>query len=109
VRQQIAWRSGFGLWSAPMSGIGPTTASTGAISFNASTPFVSKIDGGRTPLTTLSDPFPRGFNAPANGRDGLLTFLGQDIRAQVRGDRNPYVAQWHFNAQYELRNEMLFD
>ena len=109
LSEKIVLRSGFGIMFAPMSGIGPTTATTGAISFNASTPYVSTIDGGRTPFTTISDPFPRGFNAPANGRDGLLTFVGQDIRAQVRGDRNPYVAQWHFNAQHEVRNEMLFD
>jgi len=35
--------------------------------------------------------------------------LGQNVQAQVRGGRTPYVAQWHFNIQRELRNQMLFD
>src|SRR5262249_31100886 len=109
VSRAVVLRSGFGIMYAPLTGIGPTTATTGAFSFNASTPFVGTSDGGRTPYTTLSDPFPRGFNTPANGQDGLLTFIGQDLRALVRADRTPYMAQWHFNAQYELRNEMLFD
>jgi hypothetical protein len=82
---------------------------TGAVSFNSFTDYVSTIDGGRTPFTTLSNPFASGFNTPSNGRDGLLTFLGQTVNAQVRGDRTPYVAQWHFNPQFELREQLLID
>jgi hypothetical protein len=58
----------------------------------------------------LSNPFPKGFNSTTNGGDGLLTSIGaQNTNIQVRGDRTPYVAQWHFNAQYELREQMLVD
>jgi hypothetical protein len=39
----------------------------------------------------------------------LRTLLGQNLQAQVRGDRTPYVAQWHFDIQRELRNDMLID
>ena len=109
LTSKIVLRSGFGVMYSPTTGFGPTADTVGALSFNAFTDLVGTIDGGRTPFTTLSDPFPKGFNQPANGRDGLLTFIGQNVNAQVRGDRTPYVTQWHFNAQYELKNQMLFD
>jgi hypothetical protein len=102
-------RSGFGLMYGITTGYGPNSNNTGALSFNAFTDFVSTIDGGRTLYTTLSNPFPAGFNTPANGRDGLLTFLGQDLPAVVRYDRTPYVAQWHLNVQTELRKDTLID
>jgi hypothetical protein len=102
-------RAGFGLMYSPVLDGVPTAANIGAIGFNATTDYVSSDDGFRHPSTTLSNPFPLGFNAPTGGRDGLRTFLGQQVNAQVRSDRTPYVAQWHFNAQYEWRNDMLVD
>jgi hypothetical protein len=109
VTSHFVVRAGFGVMYAPTTGLGPTAANTGALSFNSFTDYVSTINGGRTPFTTLSNPFPAGFNTPANGRDGLLTFLGQNVNAQVRGDRTPYVAQWHFNPQFELTDQILID
>ncbi|MBI3679204.1 MAG: TonB-dependent receptor [Acidobacteria bacterium] len=109
VRPRLVVRSGFGIFFSPTTGIGPSTGSTGAISFNAVTNVTTSIDGGRTPFTTLSDPFPQGYNAASNGSEGLLTFIGQSINAQARFDRVPYTAQWNFDVQYELPNEMLLD
>ncbi|MDQ6707989.1 MAG: TonB-dependent receptor, partial [Acidobacteriota bacterium] len=109
LTDHLVLRSGFGVFYNPTTGIGPGTASTGALSFNAVTNITSSIDGGRTPFTTLSNPFPDGLNKPTNGNDGLLTFLGQNIDAQVRSDRVPYSMQWNFNTQYELPGEMLLD
>jgi hypothetical protein len=105
----LVLRSGFGLMYGITTPYGPNTFNTGALSFNAFTDFVSTIDGGRTPFTTLSNPFPSGYNTPANGRDGLLTLIGQAIGAQVRGDRTPYVTQWHINVQTELFTDALLD
>ncbi|MBZ5624220.1 MAG: TonB-dependent receptor [Acidobacteriia bacterium] len=109
VTPHLVIRSGIGIMYSPSLNGGPTATNTGALGFNAFTDYISSIDSGRTPFTTLSNPFPNGFNKPANGRDGLLALIGQSVNAQVRGDRTPYVAQWHFNIQHELRNEMLFD
>jgi hypothetical protein len=109
VTSRLVVRSGFGIFFSPITGIGPSTGSTGALSFNAVTNITTSIDGGRTPFTTLSNPFPQGYNAPSNGSEGLLTFIGQSINAQARFDRVPYTAQWNFNVQYELPNEMLAD
>jgi hypothetical protein len=105
----IAIRSGFGIMYAPATGIGPNTSNSGAASFGASTPYISSVNGGKTLFTTLSNPFPSGFNPPENSQHGLTTLLGQNVQAQVRGDRTPYVAQWHFDIQRGLRNQMLFD
>jgi hypothetical protein len=85
-------------------------ANIGALGFNSFTDYISTNNGGITPFTTLSNPFPNGFNSPSNGGDGLFTSLGaQTTNIQARADRTSYVVQWHFNAQYDLRNQMLFD
>jgi len=109
LSRHLVLRSGFGMFFTPTTGIGPSTGSTGAISFNAVTNITTTIDGGRTPFTALADPFPQGFNQPSNGSEGLLTFIGQSINGQARFDRVPYTAQWNFDVQYELPNEMLVD
>jgi hypothetical protein len=102
-------RSGFGVFYSPTTGIGPNSTNSGGISYNAVTNITTSIDGNRTPFTTLADPFPQGFNRPANGGDGLLTFIGQSINGVARFDRVPYSLQWNFDIQYELPNEMLID
>jgi hypothetical protein len=107
--QKLVLRSGFGIFFSPTTGIGPSTGSTGALSFNAVTNITSTIDGGRTGYTTLSNPFPDGFNKPENGGLGLVTLLGQSINAQSRFDRVPYTAQWNFDIQYALPGEMVMD
>jgi hypothetical protein len=109
LRERLVLRSGFGVFYAPTTGIGPNATNAGALGFNAITPYTSSIDGGRTPYTTLSNPFPDGFIAPENGANGLQTFLGQTISANLRYDRVPYSAQWNFNVQYELPGSTLLD
>lgn len=109
VNDKFVVRSGFGVFYNPTTGIGPSTASTGALGFNAVTNIIPSIDGGRTPFTTLSNPFPTGFNQPSNGAEGLLTLIGQTVAAQVRSDRVPYSMQWNLNLQYQLQDNLLFD
>jgi outer membrane receptor protein involved in Fe transport len=102
-------RSGFGIFFNPTTGIGPGTSTIGAIGFNEQTTVVISNDGGRTPATTLANPFPNGFVRANNGADGLLTQIGQAIQAQVRSDVTPYSIQWNLNLQYELPRSMLID
>lgn len=109
VTNRLVVRTGIGVFYAPTTGIGPNATNAGALGFNSLTPFTSSIDGGRTPYATLSNPFPDGFIAPENGQNGLLSFLGQGINGNFRYDRVPYSAQWNFNIQYELPENMLFD
>ena len=109
VTSRIVIRSGFGVFFNPTTGIGPSVAGSGGLSYNANTAIVSSNDGGRTPFATLANPFPNGTNVPENGALGLLTFLGQGVNAIVRGDRTPYSMQWNFNVQYQLGQNRLFD
>ncbi|MCL5745042.1 MAG: TonB-dependent receptor, partial [Acidobacteria bacterium] len=106
---RLVLRSGFGIFYNPTTGIGPGTGTTGAISFNSSTAVTATVDAGRTAFTTLSNPFPNGFNQPTNGADGLLTYIGQSVPAQLRYDRVPYSAQWNADLQYEIPGDMLLD
>lgn len=106
---RVVVRSGFGVFYSPTTGTGPNATNSGGISYNSITNITTSIDGGRTPFTTLSEPFPQGFNKPANGADGLLTFIGQSINGVARFDRVPYTMQWNFDVQYELPGEMLID
>ena len=107
--ERLVLRSGFGVFYNGTTGTGPAAANVGALSYNAVTPLVSSIDGGRTPYATLSNPFPDGFQAAENGSKGLLTFAGQNMSAILRGDRMPYSMQWNFDVQYEVKNDMLLD
>ena len=109
LSERLVLRSGFGVFYNPTTGTGPAAANVGALSYNAVTPFVASVDGGRTPYTTLSNPFPDGFQAAENGAKGLLTFAGQGMSAIIRSERMPYSMQWNFNVQYELKQNMLVD
>ena len=109
VTRRLVIRTGMGVFFNPTTGFGPGTATAGAVSFNSLSPVIGSQDGGRTPFTDVSDPFPLGFNAPSNGSEGLATFLGQSPAAIVRTDRTPYSMQWNFNIQYELPDSWLVD
>jgi len=109
VANALVVRSGVGVFYNPSTGIGPSAGSTGALGYNANTPVVTSNDGGRTPATALSNPFPNGFNFPNDRPPDLLTQIGQGIGAQVRSDRTPYSMQWNLNVQYELPGQMLLD
>ena len=52
--------------------------------------------------STLSDPFPNGFVAPAGSSRGTGTYLGQAINIFNPQIRNPYTVRWEFSVQREL-------
>ncbi|MGE0131710.1 MAG: TonB-dependent receptor [Blastocatellales bacterium] len=109
LTDRVVLRSGFGVFFNPLTGTGPNSNTTGALGFNAITNVVASVDGGRTPATTLSNPFPNGISLPNDRPADLLTQIGQGIVGQVRSDRTPYSMQWNLNLQYELPGAMLLD
>jgi hypothetical protein len=109
ITDRFVMRSGFGIFYSPTTGTGPNATTVGALTFDAATSVTTSIDGGRTPYTTLSNPFPDGFVQPTNGSQGLLSLLGQSVNAQFRNDRTPYAVQWNYDLQYQLGAQSLLD
>ncbi|MBY0503943.1 MAG: carboxypeptidase regulatory-like domain-containing protein [Bryobacteraceae bacterium] len=109
LTKRIVIRTGAGIFYQGTTGIGPSANTTGALSFNAITNVISSNDGGRTPVATLANPFPAGFNRADNGALGAATFLGQGLNANLRGERTPYAGQWNFDVQMQAKNNLLFD
>lgn len=70
--------------------------------FSQNTPYVATQDSGRTPFSTISNPFPTGLIQPAGATAGMSTFLGQGITFANTGSRNQYVHQFSFGIQREL-------
>ncbi len=107
--ERLVIRAGFGVFFNPTTGVGANATTVGALSYNSVTPVNTSIDAGRTPYALLSNPYPDGFQKPANGALGLFTFAGQAVNGNIRGDRTPYSMQWNFDVQYEVKNDMLLD
>lgn len=102
-----AIRGGYGLFQLPnnlgLAGIDdPINTST--------TNMVTTIDGGKTPFSVLSNPFPTGIIHPP-GHDGPFqqTFEGQGFNAFVNTNYPGYSQQWNLDVQRELPDGMLFD
>jgi hypothetical protein len=109
VSDKFVVRSGGGIVYAGITGDGPSAGRIGGLGFNAITSVVSSVDGGRTPYSTLSNPFPNGLNQPTNDSQGLLTFIGGDTFVVSRKDRVPYIAQWNLDLEYEVPGNAMID
>ena len=109
LTDQLVVRTGAGIFYGPTTNTGPSAGSVGALTYDSTTTVTTTVDGGRTPQTTLSNPFPNGFVQPTHGSQGLLSLLGQSLTIQNRGDRTPYSAQWNFDLQYQFGGNSLLD
>jgi hypothetical protein len=101
-------RGGYGLFYLARTG-DDTGQSLGSTGYFATTTFVSTLDGGITPASQLSNPFPNGLVSPPGSSQGLTTLLGQDMATVFHGDRAAYSQQWNFDIQRELPGNVLID
>jgi hypothetical protein len=103
-------RGGYGLfWLPPLSAGSENPSGDPVNSF--STPMVSSIDGGITPYSRLSNPFPNGIVQPP-GRDPNFQslLLGEGVSTFLAN--NPftgYVQQWNLDVQQELPGGVFLD
>ncbi len=67
--------------------------------FSTSTSMVTSADGGRTPASTLANPYPQGLTRPPGSSLGLATHLGRAFSVVNPGFAVPYVNQ--FSAGFE--------
>ncbi len=115
-RVGIAWRAnsktvirtGGGLFYAGLTGLGGGTGPFGLSGYQAPTAIVSSLDG-VTPIVTLSNPYPNGFNKPTGSSAGLATLLGQAVQFFDYGNYTPYSGQWNLGIQRELPGSVLLE
>ncbi|MEO6726295.1 MAG: TonB-dependent receptor, partial [Blastocatellia bacterium] len=110
IADKTVIRAAYGIYYAP-SGLQAAghTGSAGMIGFQSASSMVVSLDG-RTPIASLDNPFPNGFNLPTGSALGNLTNIGLGIGAGVIPDpASPYVQQWNFNVQRELPGKILFE
>ena len=94
---QTVLRGGYGRF------YGPTTPeSETSFGFSATTPWVTTVDGGLTPVDTLSDPFPKGILPPPGYQEGLLTQVGQSISFVNPRRTQLYTTQFQFSLQRQF-------
>jgi Carboxypeptidase regulatory-like domain/TonB dependent receptor len=113
LRDRLVLRAGYGVFFVPSYyGNGPN------IGYSQSTPWVTSLNGGLNPSSTLSgnaalglpSAFPSG-QVPATGNSqGGLTDVGFGLNPVTNNNRNsPYVQQWMAGVQYSFTNNDLLD
>jgi hypothetical protein len=70
--------------------------------FAIQTPYVPSLDGNRTSLLNLANPFPNGVLRPAGSSLGLETFLGLNFSYSNPDFRVPYVDNFSLGIQRQL-------
>jgi hypothetical protein len=101
--KNTVFRGGYGMSYVP------TFAPGGTQGFTGSTPIVGSTDGGLTPVTHLSNPFPDGLLRPTGSALGLSTFVGQAITYIDPNRVIPYIQQYSAGLQHELPAQVLLD
>ncbi len=113
LRDKVVLRGGYGIFFVPnYYGQGPNTG------YSQATPWVTSLDGGLTPSSTLSgngtlglpSAFPNG-QVPSTGNSlGGLTDVGFGLNPVVDPIRHsPYMQQWMLGVQYSFTNNDLLD
>jgi len=71
--------------------------------YSYTTPVVSSLDGGRTPIANLlNNPFPSGITVPTGNSLGSTTFVGRNPNFFDPTFKVPYVNQYSFGIQFQL-------
>jgi hypothetical protein len=92
-------RGGYGLFWAPMAGIGTPYNPPG---YTATSSYVASNDGNATPANSLSNPFPTGVARPTGNSLGDLTGIGQALSIIDPTSRSPRVHQYSIDVQRQL-------
>jgi Carboxypeptidase regulatory-like domain/TonB dependent receptor-like, beta-barrel len=105
LTDNLVVRAGYGIFYLATVNVGPV----GTQGFSTSTPWVSTLDGGRTPTNFLRSPFPNGILQGAGASAGLLTQVGLGISAFTRERPTAYMQQYSLDFQYQLGNSMVLE
>lgn len=80
----------------------------GPFGFRTENLWVTSIDG-ITPLNTLRNPFPNGFQPSPGSSQGLLTQVGANLQAPLQDTPSPWTRQFNVNVQRELPGAMFVE
>lgn len=97
LKEKLVFRGGFGQYHS-----NPTNDYQQTNGFSTSTSITNTIDGGRTPLLTLSNPYPTGILSPTGSSAGAATFVGRGPSWFDPGFQNPSVWQYSLGLQYQV-------
>ncbi len=93
-------RAGFGVFFAPQFALGSPYATVG---YNQTTTYIASTDNNVTSAGSLSNPFPSGVLQPVGNTLGTSTGIGQSFSLFDPNARSPYVEQFSFDIQRELK------
>jgi hypothetical protein len=109
-------RGGFGIFVQPpglsslnSSGSVSSSALSNQEGFSATTNETVTNNNYLTAATTLSNPFPSGFQQPVGSSQGASTFLGQTISFLAPNEHDIYSERWDFGVQRSLTNSLLLE
>ncbi len=103
LRSSTVIRAGYGLIYASNSGNLDTSISNGVpADYSVAAPYVATTDGGATPFTTISNPYPNGLPAISGNKLGMATRLGSSLSFIDQGRVLAYSQQWQFGIQQAL-------
>jgi hypothetical protein len=106
ITDRFVARAGYGIFYLKNVNTGPTSSNTG---YKFDTPWVTSVDGGRTPYAYLRNPFPDGITTPPGSASGLLTSTGQGVQGYQKVRPTPYMQQYSLDLQYQLSNSTMFE
>lgn len=102
--RDIVIRGGYGIMYIPT--VGTSYTSTG---FTAATTMVTSVDGGLTPYSTLTNPFPDGITRPTGSSLGAATGIGGPISGQLRDSHVGHAEEWNFTLQIQPKPNWLVE
>jgi hypothetical protein len=99
LNSRTVLRAGYGHIFGPSNQAAQGTV--GPFGFRTENLWVTTIDG-ITPLNTLRNPFPNGFQPSPGASQGLLTQAGANLQAPLQETPSPWMIQYNVNLQREL-------
>jgi hypothetical protein len=116
LQPSLVLRGGFGIFVQP-EGVSSTNSqgsvSSSAITnqegYSSTTNETVTNNNYQTAATTLDNPFPSGFIAPAGSSAGASTFLGQTISFLAPNQHDAYSERWNLGLQKSLTPSTLLE